>query len=556
MTTRPTATISKLVFSGGQEFNFGPTEKILLIGPNNSGKSQSLREIATIAARGSGHRSVVVKGLDLAKTGTANELQNFLEEEAEYSEEVYHYKDWSLHSSHVRRWKQPCLTGGLAPGFIKNIEAIERLQICEQQPSVSPDEQKTKPQHILYYDPELMKKVSGLFRRAFAEDLMFNFLGGSVMPIHVGKLPGRGAGADRVGTKYVKAVRRNPLLNEQGDGMKCYAGILFEAVVSNRDITLIDEPEAFLHPPQMRRLGETLCGEVSGQLLVATHSSDIMKGFLDGTKGNLRILRIRRIANQNVVNEATPEVIEELWKNPEMRYSSALEGVFHEQVLLCEHDSDCRLLNSVADYLANVWQEQWQDTAYVPTGGKHNVPRIANVLRQIGVPVRTVCDIDFLSERELVRKTVEAFGGSWEDFEPDWERVDAAVRDGIQPKTVSQIKTAIVSLLEESGPDVLPKGDIEGEMKLGKAWSQVKRHGESAIPRGDAQSDYRRLREKLEGLGIFLIPVGEIENFCPEIGGHGPKFVTRLLLNKDLGDGDLEDLCSFVNKVHSLELQT
>ena len=148
MTTRPAATISKLVFSGGQEFEFGPNEKILLIGPNNSGKLQSLREIATIAARGSGHRSVVVRGLEIAKTGTANELRNFLEEEAEYLDEVYHYKGWSLHSNHVQGWERPYLPVGLAPGFIKNIEAIERLQICEQQPSVSPDEQKSKPQHI------------------------------------------------------------------------------------------------------------------------------------------------------------------------------------------------------------------------------------------------------------------------------------------------------------------------------------------------------------------------------------------------------------------------
>jgi len=55
---------------------------------------------------------------------------------------------------------------------------------------------------------------------------------------------------------------------------------LFEIVVSERDITLLDEPEAFLHPPQMRRLSETLSSEVKGQLIVATHSSDILRGFL------------------------------------------------------------------------------------------------------------------------------------------------------------------------------------------------------------------------------------------------------------------------------------
>lgn len=51
---------------------------------------------------------------------------------------------------------------------------------------------------------------------------------------------------DRVSNAYVNAVREKPLLDKQGDGMKSYAGILFEAIVADLDITLIDEPEAFL----------------------------------------------------------------------------------------------------------------------------------------------------------------------------------------------------------------------------------------------------------------------------------------------------------------------
>ncbi len=332
--------------------------------------------------------------------------------------------------------------------------------------------------------------------------------------------------------------------------MKSYAGILFDAIFANRDITLIDEPEAFLHPPQMRRLGETLAAEVKGQLLVATHSSDIMRGFLEGTQGNVRILRLRREGSANLVSEASPDVIKELWEKPELRYSNALEGIFHEQTVICEDDSDCRLINCVADHLSSSSEGVWQDTSYVPTGGKHGVPKVATVLRKIGVPIKAVFDIDFLSERSLVEATVGAFGGSWKSIEPLWRRVDAAVREGIKPKKAEEIKREITALLEEAEPEKLPKGDVIEAMKQGKPWAEVKKYGSRGIPRGEAQKDYGALKERLEQIGIYLVPVGEIENFCPEIGSHGPKYVTKLLSSIPLHDDRLEDLRRFVETVH------
>lgn len=547
---KPTVSISKILFSGGSNFVLQPNDKVILVGPNNSGKSQSLREILSICQHGKKERPVVIAEIELSKSGSTDELRKFLDDKADYVNDMYRHGDWQIHESHVQYWAQSYLLHGLLLGFLKKIAADDRLKICEQQNSIAPGDQKSKPQHVLYDDEALMSKISGLFRRAFSYDLMFDFRGGSRLPIHVGELPKLEGGADRVGDLYVTAVRKNPLLDKQGDGMKSYAGILFEAVVADRDITLIDEPEAFLHPPQMRRLGETLSSEVNGQLIVATHSSDVMRGFLEGTRGDVRILRIRREGDVNIVSEAPTGVIKELWEKPELRYSNALEGIFHEQTIICEDDSDCRLINSVADYLSSGADKQWQDTAYVPTGGKHGIPKVAGVLRRIGVPVKAVFDIDFLSESVLVESAVEAFGGQWDEVKPLWVRVDAAVRNGITAKTVDKIKEEIVTLLEKAGEDNLPKGDVIEAMKQGKPWAEVKKYGSRGIPKGDAQRDYNALRDKLEEIGIFLVPVGEIENFCPEIGSHGPKFVTKLLSGIPLGDDRLEELRTFVERVH------
>lgn len=550
MSNKPSAIIEKLKFSGGSEFVLEPNEKIILVGPNNSGKSQAIREILSLSENRNEEISLVISEIKISKRGSTEDLRSFLENEGDYVTGSYRYGDWAIPESYLEFWSRPYLINGLLNGFFKKIAADERLTICVQQNSIAPNEQKSKPQHILYEDEALMAKISTLFKRAFGKDIMFDFRGGSRLPIHVGDFPELESGTDRVSDSYVKAIRENPLLDKQGDGMKSYAGILFEAVVANRNVTLIDEPEAFLHPPQMRRLGETLSSEVSGQLIVATHSSDIMRGFLEGTQGNVRILRIRREGMVNLVSEASPTVIKDLWEKPELRYSNALEGIFHEQTIICEDDSDCRLINSVADYLSTTTEQQWQDTAYVPTGGKHGIPKVAAVLRKIGVPIKAVFDIDFLCESSLVKSTVDAFGGQWTDIEPLWTRVDAAVRSGNKAKTVQEIKQDIAEILAKAGIDDLPKGDVIEAMKQGKPWAEVKKYGTRGIPKGDAQRDYNLLRDKLEQIGIFLIPVGEIENFCPDIGSHGPKFITKLLANVSLDDERLADLRTFVDKVH------
>nr|WP_315467286.1 AAA family ATPase [uncultured Undibacterium sp.] len=548
---KPKATLAEITFSGGAKIGLSEDEKVILVGPNNSGKSQSLREIVQLCYSDDSSKCMVVKNVTLKKNGSADELLAYLRKNADLVDRHFQISDYLISETHVQFWDQyPYLSHGLHVGSIKNIAANDRLNICNQQNSISPGQQKTKPQHVLYDDEELMERVSGLFRKAFSKDLMFDFRGGSTLPIHVGQIPKGDGVVDRVGNIYVSKIRENPLLDQQGDGIKSYAGILFEAVASERDITLLDEPEAFLHPPQMRRLGETLSSEVKGQLIVSTHSSDILRGFLEGTKGKVRILRIQRDGDVNVVYEAASETIKELWEKPELRYSNALEGIFHEQTIICEDDSDCRLINSTADFISISNGTPFKDTSYVPTGGKHGIPKVASVLRKIGVPIKAVFDIDFLSERDLVKNTVIAFGGNWIDVEVLWERVDTAVRGGIKPKSNEEIKAEIIATLQNADREKLPKSDIAALIKQGAAWNEVKRFGEIAIPNGQAQTDYKTLKGALEKLGIFVIPVGEIENFCPEIGSHGPKFVTKLLTDIPLSDSRLSGLRNFVAHVH------
>lgn len=547
--TMPKVSISKLTFSGNDSFDIAESQTVIIVGPNNSGKSQTLREIVEFCKNSKPSNNLVLSDLKINKCSKA-EFLDFLNANAELVDRTYYYSDWKIDNAYIEAWDRGNLTGDLTSVHIKNITASNRLSICQQQESINNNAIKTKPQHLLYRHNYLMDKISKLFMQAFGKELIINFKGGNRIPIHISPIGFLNDESDRLSDTYIDKLETLPLLDKQGDGMKSYAGILFESIVSKRNVTLIDEPEAFLHPPQMRKLGETLSREIDGQLFVATHSSDILRGFLEGTQGDVKILRISRVGDKNIVMEANEEAIRELWEKPVLRYSNALEGIFHEQTIICEDDSDCRLINSVGDFLASTSSDHWKDTAYVPAGGKHGIPKIANVLRETGVPIKAVFDIDFLSEERLVKETVLAFGGNWEDIEALWTMVNRAILNKNPIKNPKLIKEEIASILSDSLENTLPTKEISKSLKQTKPWHEVKSNGEVSIPGGEVLTNYKAMKVKLEEIGIYIIPVGEIENFCREISGHGPKFITTLLTEKNMEDQDLNDLRNFVEKVH------
>ncbi|WP_144049362.1 hypothetical protein [Vreelandella massiliensis] len=187
--SKPSASISEIVFSGGNTFALKEDEKVIIVGPNNSGKSQSLREILSICENGVKPNNLVVTNLTVSKSGNVEELRKFLADNADLVGEMYRFEDWQIRENVLQFWGQPFLTRGMAGGFIRKIAADDRLRICDQQNSIAPGDQKSKPQHILYDDEVLMEKISELFSRAFGKELMFDFRGGSKLPIHVGETP-------------------------------------------------------------------------------------------------------------------------------------------------------------------------------------------------------------------------------------------------------------------------------------------------------------------------------------------------------------------------------
>ena len=143
--------------------------------------------------------------------------------------------------------------------------------------------------------------------------------------------------------KVVSKFVKEKILDNEGDGIKSFVSTSISLKYDDKNILLIDEPEAFLHPPLARQLGEIIGQAASTsknkQIFVATHSTEILKGILS-TCLDVNVIRITRNDNINKITVLKPEKLLEIIKNPKLRVSKILEGLFCDKVVITEAEAD------------------------------------------------------------------------------------------------------------------------------------------------------------------------------------------------------------------------
>ena len=243
---------------------------------------------------------------------------------------------------------------------------------------------------MLYSEDQLENRINGYFQQAFGEDLVVYRLGGNEIPILVGKNQSLQTGENRTSSSYCRRlIDSTTPLKQQGDGMRSFASVVLHLLAPvTPSILMLDEPEAFLHPPQARLLGELIAKERSSrsQLFVATHSVDVINGLLNVAPDNLRVLRIRRHGNVNHVKELDKERAKQINADPLMKYLSVLSGLFHERVIICEADSDCTFYSSLLN-LREVHGDHQPDVLFVHANGKDRIGALVKTLTELDVPV-------------------------------------------------------------------------------------------------------------------------------------------------------------------------
>ena len=288
------------------------------------------------------------------------------------------------------------------------------------------------------------------------------------------------------------------------DGVKAFTGIMTILYSIDPKVILIDEPEAFLHPSLSSKLGKEVglsakYGEK--KIIVSTHSSNFLMGLIQSNVP-LNIIRLTYENNVATSRVLPNEEVAVLMKNPLLRSTGVLNGLFYKSVIVAESDSDRAFYQEINERLLAIDDPRGiSDCLFINAQNKQTVWDIVKPLRNLGIPAIGIVDIDVIKDGGQV-----------------WTKV---MKGGFIPElsfsSLNQLRSSIKRKFE----------DLEIKMKT--------EGGISALSKMD-QEGANQLFDKLNEYGIFIVRNGELESWLKELAvkGHGPNWLIAIF--EKMGD--------------------
>jgi hypothetical protein len=557
----PSIVFESLTFSDGTTVTLNPDDVVVFVGPNNAGKSAALRDLQE--RLGPPVPGTIIKVAAVRRTGSIDEIYALLERigrgRGDGQNRRYDGFGFSFDARTAAHYWQNDARG-LRGIFCVLIGTETRITASNPVNGISIlDQAPSHPIHLLYMDDRVEQRISRYFRRAFGKDLIVFHGGGASWPLLVGERPVATAGEDRVSATYIERLLASTVpLQAQGDGMRSFATVILHMLAPmTASILLLDEPEAYLHPPQARLLGEFIAKErpPQAQLFVATHSADVLVGLLNAASAHLRVLRIQRDGSINRVKELDKALARTISADPLMKFSSVLSGVFHERVIVCESDADCMFYSALLD-LPQIHGERQPDVLFVQAGGKHRMATLAEALLALGVIVDVIADFDVLNDESVLERLVRTLGGDWAAVQAEARPLKAAIEQHKPWLTAAEVSKGIRDTLDRAPTTgEFPKNlrnEIDAIFRKASPWDAIKSAGEAAVPAGQPTQHYQRLQVLCKSFGLWIVPVGELEGFCKSEGGHGPRWVQKVVADHNLTtDSELGRARAFVAEIWS-----
>lgn len=551
--------ISKLFLNNGKEIDINKNDIVIFVGPNNAGKSQALKDIYEICE--TKKPSIVVKDIKIVKH--AGDIKMFLENISIVNDhgtyKNYEGLGYSFSSHSISGYSRDKYYGSARPLFVAYLNTLNRLTISNPANLISRKAAKKNPIHYVAFDRTYREWLSENFKQAFSKDLMPHTLNGSNIPLCIGdavKFDKDFIDEQERMEEYAAILDTYKQVQEQGDGIKSFTGILLYLMLDYYCTFLIDEPESFLHPPQAnimgRIIGKTL--RENQQAFISTHSEEIIKGLLDVCPERVKIVRITREEDVNEFSVLENEKFNEVWNDPLLKYSNIMTSLFHKNVILCESDSDCKFYSIIENHIKQL-EGKYSETLFIHCGGKHRMAKTATALKALNVNVKLVPDIDVMNDEKVFKGIVEAFGVEWTSIQKDYNTVVSNLHSPKEEIKRNDAKTNINRVLDGSTNKVLSKGEIksirEAIATISK-WDNIKKAGCASLPAGNATVSFKKMDGILRTVGIYMVSVGELECFVKEVGGHGPEWANTVLETyPDLDNEVYDEVKKFVKQFSS-----
>ncbi|WP_420123780.1 ATP-dependent nuclease [Nakamurella sp.] len=523
----------------------------VIVGPNNCGKTTLLAELeAFLWARTSATRKMVDSASIDPGSDISAVLQAFDEcassEESElvrcYNSEPMLLTRAGLQVSRAnleRIWSERTLPAHAAEVFALYLGVGSRLEtVLVEAPEVLTPHPGS-PLHQLWGSKRLESEVALLVKEAFGEEIFVNRFG-KMISIHLGaEAPPETSVPEK---SYRDMLKKMTALEDQGHGMRAFFNVALPVVAASVPIIIIDEPELFLHPPQARKLAAILAnrGRLGGQVIVSTHSSDILQGFIMACEGTgLGVVRLTREGSSNRVREISEQVASPLYSDPLLRYSTVLEGLFYKAVVVCEAEGDSAYFSAVYQHSIRVGDPQG-DIHFTYAHGNGRLSTAVRPLKESGVPVASIIDCDTLLDNGIMERLADAHGLDFEQVRLALEKVQTYVNDptfSLRPSR-STARDAILPILDREDSELSPieVETIKEAIKQPSGRQSLKSHGIRHLEKDREVGEVARvLFADLARNGIFVVPVGELESFHPEVSRKRKlRWIARVLGGEQL----------------------
>jgi len=285
------------------------------------------------------------------------------------------------------------------------------------------------------------------------------------------------------------------LVEQASDGVKAFTGIITEIIAGDPTVLLIDEPEAFLHPSLAFNLGKEIAltsSESEKRIFVSTHSPNFVMGCIQsGTPVNIVRLTYREgiptarvLANKDILR---------LMRNPLLRSTGVISGLFYEFVVVTESDADRAFYQEINERLLRYQPDIGiPNCLFINAQNKQTVKTIIKPLRELGIPAVGIVDIDIIKEG----------GQVWSGF------LESSFIPELEHQSLANLRSAVKEKFDNSGKNMKRDGGVEIFSECDK----------EAV---------NNLFDKLAEYGVFAVRRGELESWLPNLRatGHGPSWL-------------------------------
>lgn len=524
--------LSRIVFRFGASPSDPPLEVglkriTILVGPNNSGKTQTLRDIETWSlAKSSTDSMRVLSRIDHQLPDDPSEMQalltDFRTERSDLrrgfppeADEIFVSQPIFSQSELYGSEELPAMDQIFRPseffprlrnGDINALDNITRLHTMlideEARRRLIADSpmgyllmNPPNPLSFLYLHEQRMQELSDMICKEFGMHVYIDPTDHGKLMLRVNKeLWDKRRSLD---DNTLAFFLRSPFLRVQGSGIRHYVAMLIAISALKKRIILLDDPEAFLHPPSARNLGKyisRLALDRKGSVVITTHSADFLIGCLEEASDDITIIRLTYDLQRNygTARQLAAEEVNRFLSDPLLRATDTMSALFHKSAIVTESDGD-RVFYSEINRRLSIENQGISDTTFLNAGGKQTVHRIAAPLRQAGIPAAVIYDLDVLKYQEQKRVKTSL-----------WENILMSLN--IPRNKIAYfenerrfVETELCKKNGDNIPDVFKK---QGIMSLSD----------------EEKNRALSLLKDLKVYGIFIVPIGELEEWLSYLG--------------------------------------